>query len=205
MITLRHPTDWLYSCWFMDARQGKENVKFTALYGLGNNKRKNREVKERLARSSAGRLSDYLERWLQVFSKDRVKVVILEEWSKQQQQTAQELYRFIGADDSFMPERRHRNSGKKITSYWLPVGWLAERYSRLRNQNADPHDTRRDKHIKKTEKGLRRFCSSLHLYSIRRYTPLPDGLRRQLDNHLKPQVEAVEKLLGRSIPSWHRG
>ena len=207
IVTLRHPTDWLYSLWFMNVSQGDESTKFAELYRLGKNEHKNKEVRERLARSSAGRCGDYLARWLRVFAKDKIKVMIMEEWSQRPRRTAQQCYRFIGVDDSFVPERQHLNQGKrqKIISYWLPVDWLAERYSRLRHHSASPHDAQRKNHREKTTRGLKRFCSSLHLYSARRYTPMPDSFRRQLDDHFSPQVKAVEGMLGRRIPAWHRG
>ena len=93
--------------------------------------------------------AEHIQYWLSLFGKDQVKILILEEWHERPEQAAQECYRFIGVDHSFMPQGQwlnsalapgiitHSNSftlqrkqlnvsGQNRSLY--PVNWLARRH-----------------------------------------------------------------------------
>ena len=147
----------------------------------------------RIKRFPSHWVSSTLSRWLDVFEKDQIKIIILEEWCKRLKQTAQECYRFIGVDDSFAPKLRHCNPNPSDAMRY-PISLIARTTNKLVWRYA--------KHNRRLLKKWALYASRFRLFSQR--PPMPDRLRRQLDDHFKPQVKAVENMLGRDIPVWHR-
>lgn len=196
LIALRHPTDWVHSHHYMEVRKGRKEPLFTAQYSFARHKRK--ATLKSLSRLLAAHFSANLTRWIKTFGKQGIKVIILEEWRRQPEKTAQECYRFIGVDDTFVPQARHCESADKLR---YPVSCLARQYHKLASFHARHHP--RYRHIKYPVVEKWAWVGSrIGLYDCR--PPMPDQLRRQMDEHFQPQVEAIETILGRKIPAWHR-
>ena len=197
IITLRYPVDWFYSWHCMRLRDclALDNLR---LYQPPTPA----ESFSRYIVKGAHplKLSERLAEWFDTFDRDQIKVIILEEWSDKLEQTARECYRFIGVDDTFKTEIEHANRGGEKPYPVYPVSWAARQSYRL------CWVTNR----------LARKMGALGLARKIRYTPVNLGLysckpaaidqrtRDKMNQYFRPQIQAIEQILGRTIPAWHR-
>ena len=145
-------------------------------------------------------LSERLAEWFDTFGRDQIKVIILEEWSHKPEQAARECYRFIGVDDTFKIEPKHRNRGGESPYPVYPVSWVARQSHRLcwmaswlALKMGAPELARE----------IRYKPVKLGLYS-RKPAAIDQCTRDKMNQHFRPQIQAIEQILGRKIPAWHR-
>ena len=214
IITLRHPTDYFHSLFCVDLRnfQGANRPILTDAV--------NKKINGLPSTDITYFWTESIQNWLSLFGKNQVKIIILEEWRERPEQTAQECYRFIDVDHSFVPRCKWLNSAlaqgvaAPIDLYELrrkqlnvsgqdrqfyPVNYLARRhyrycYTLFKKQKIS---SLRDK-----QNFIRK--SPFRIFYSKRPPPLETKTRQKLDKHFKPIVEAMEKVLGRPIPCWHR-
>ena len=103
IITLRHPTDYFYSLFCIDLRNCQ--AANCPILTDAVNKKIIRQDND-----GAHLWVKHIQNWLSLFGKNQVKILILEEWRERPEQTAQECYRFIGVDHSFLPWCQWLNS-----------------------------------------------------------------------------------------------
>ena len=205
LITLRHPADFHYSLHYMRIRQCTD-VDWQAhwtryeppVYSDFSLFLATKGAFLRL--HSAHQWSACLAKWLKIFGKNQVKILILEEWSENPLRTIKECYSFIGVKNTqFQARVKPVNAAEKQEAIY-PVNWLARQHYRL---------VLRMKCLAHTA-GAKTLANKI------RYTHIPKGsyssspvpvrerIRKKLDKHFKPEVEAIEEIIGREIPAWHR-
>jgi hypothetical protein len=137
----------------------------------------------------------HLSRFLDVFSRDQIRLSLYEDLLHTPQQLIQGVYRAIGVSPGYVPP----GLGARWNVSRLPrVVWLA----RILHS------------VTVREWALRLSPSSgLWIRAIGRalvglnsipwaYPPMPPELRRQLVEELTPTIEFVERYLDRPIPAW---
>ena len=109
-----------------------------------------------------------------------------------------ECYDFIGVDDTFVPKEEALNTAAESEAIY-PVNWLGAHYA---------YCSLLARHLVKKYCGARLPRFFTHTVPVQlglcKSNSFNDKIRRELDDYFKPEVAAVEKVLGREIPLWHR-
>jgi len=109
LISLRDPVDRLYSDYFMAIRAGLIKSSFRdSFVKLNVSENEKKKVKTRL---KIGFYSEYVKRYFDVFGRDQVKVIIFEEFVKDQKKTVENILRFLGVD-TIITEFKEENINK---------------------------------------------------------------------------------------------
>lgn len=137
IIVLRRPEDMAFSLWRYMCTNGNE----TEMFMKAISDRAHRQTQTFIA-SCAGRPENYLyldrveysdqvERYLALFGRRNVKVVIYERFRRDQVNVVQDIYNFLGVDAVFVPEIREINVSGATRS--LLLHWVThKRYPTLK-------------------------------------------------------------------------
>jgi hypothetical protein len=140
---------------------------------------------------STGLYAESVKRYLETFGRDKVLVLLFEEFVKDQGRACREVFRFLGVDEGFQPRFDHHNEGLLPRSIklqyvlrnshrWMP--WF--RPSRLRE-------------------GLARRGLDLNVRLGPKAKPkIPSDAYRALMSRYAPDIEALSGLLGRDLSVW---
>jgi hypothetical protein len=143
----------------------------------------------------SGAYSEQVERYLDVFGPDRVKIVIFDHFKQNPSAVYRDTCEFLRIGIDFEPEMKIVNPNKKFRSKTLQaaidnppgpvkaVGKLLTTTSR-RNQ-------------------FRSYLRRLNTEYVSR-TPMSPSLRRQLQAHFAPDVERLSELLDQDLTYWCR-
>jgi hypothetical protein len=185
---IRNPIDRAYSDFLMYVRDGVEPYR-----DFG------RALDEQDQRRAAGLPTGHyistgfygaqLEPFVEAFGRQRLHVVLMEDFAADQRTVLQEICRFLGVDDGFVPEREDA-----LNVSGVPVGRLSKHALKLRHRAAPrlkPFVPVRAKHAvdRILQRGLLR-------------PPLPADQRIRLGELYRSDGERLERLLERPLPSW---
>jgi hypothetical protein len=138
------------------------------------------------------RFAEQLERYLDVFGRDRVHVIVHDDLRADLPREYARLLRFLGVDPGFVPDFAPANENKRARRRWLQrLIWdpplLRPLIPTLRRFPA----------VHRMRAGL------LRLNSVRAARPPMDPeLRARLREELRPEVERLGRLIGRDLSAW---
>lgn len=141
------------------------------------------------------RFAEQLERYFEVFGRDRVHVIVYDDFRDDTPGTYRALLEFLGVDPSFAPSFEVSNPNKRVR--WPLL-------QRLTYQPPGP--------LLRLVPMLRRF-PLVHRLRDRvlrlNSSPAPrkkmDGeLRRRLQEEMRPEIERLGELIGRDLSAWSR-
>lgn len=175
VVSLRHPAERAYSHYLHTVRHGFES----------------RPARDALVRgSSAVETSFYasaLQRWLDRFPRERMHVILFDDFAAQPAQTMQTLFAFLGIDPTFTPDttRKHNTAAApRKLSQWIWKGVHAARRvlpSPLLNHGIG------SRIVRATYRGA---------------DPFPHELRPRLLDFYRDDVDATARLIGRDLAHW---
>lgn len=180
IISLRNPVDRAYSQYCRNRRLGRETA--TSFLAALEEERRGirRPEKTRMCWIYHNRYAFHLRRWLELFPRHQLKVLIFEEWTNKPRETVRELCDFLNIEPSDCPSNFPQSNR----------GW--ERRSQLWANYVSPWL----RHVP----GLRR---------LERWNQRVGYDALSLDSYQKAQalfadeVTSLEKLLSRRIDDWH--
>ncbi len=179
IIMLRDPVEQLYSHYFEFVRKEASNLTFE-------------EVAMMEEHNQDTSCCVFVKRYFDVFGRTRVKVIIFEEFVKDPRRTVAEVMQFLGVQ-GVPPEFEAR----AYNSYAAPRPPLAggilssNRYRRLWRAVAPAF--------------LRQKMSRRQvLFRTAEKPAMPNETRHLLQDKFRSDVECLEKLLGRTLPWYHR-
>lgn len=142
------------------------------------------------------RYAGQLERYLAVFGRDQVHVVVHDDLERDPAGTYEAVLGFLGVDRGHRPEFTVVNANKQLRSPALRRA-LRSASPRLRRlaRLVVPDAAARTR--------VRRALDGLNT-SERARAPLDPALRAALADEFEPEVRRLEALLGRDLPGWHR-
>jgi hypothetical protein len=193
IIILRNPVDYLFSFYLMNARRSWEPAtSFAEALSLEETRERgvlippNVNFPSTLLYAQRARYREQIERFLARFSPEQIKVLVYEEFKRDNAALYRETLEFIGVDPAFRPEFRHVN----------PTGEV--RYPRLNAML---------RHRTVIRLGYLLVPPSRHrwiqqnilnkLVSHEREAPKVEaGLREELMRQLAPEVARTSELLG---------
>ncbi|RMF12029.1 MAG: sulfotransferase [Alphaproteobacteria bacterium] len=140
------------------------------------------------------KFSEQIERFLKVFPREQVHIVLYDDVKKDLPGVYRGILEFLGVDPDFKPSFVVENANKKMRS---------ERFGKFLRQTPDWVSRlsrvilpRRSWRVKLREK-LKRLNTR-----FTKRDPIPEQVRVSLATELWPEVEKLEKLLGRDLGHW---
>ena len=151
-----------------------------------------RDVRETLFYREVVRYAPQVGRYLDVFGKEQVRVILFEDFRDQTESVYRETLDFLGVETGFVPGFRIINEARRIRAPLLhrllsrpapaALKWMAREV---------PVASRFRRWLKRanTERG--------------RPTAMAPGTRRALDRELRADVDALGQLIVRDLSAWH--
>ena len=141
------------------------------------------------------RFAEQLERYFEVFGRDRVKVIIFDDFARDPAASYREVLAFLGVDTSATAEFERVNESKRPLSRSLqelivrPPAPIAKLVPLLR-RTPIAHRVRAAILMANSKPTAR--------------APMDADLRRQLTAEFAPEVERLGQLIGRDLSGWSR-
>lgn len=197
---LRNPVDMMYAMHSELCFSGMEDISsFEAALDAEQARMHGRllpagtNVPEMLYYRTSARFAGQLERYFEVFGRERVRVILLDDMRADAPAVYRETLEFLGVDSSFAPQFRVVNPAKTPRSKVLrslvatPPGPIRAAARRILSRGAR----------KRAYQWLLRLNAKT---AIRR--PMDRGLRTALVAEFLPEVERLEQLLDRDLSTW---
>ena len=184
LIILRNPADMAFSLWRMMRRLGRHGEKLSFASALAEEECRISDPKFSNGSSNyignfyyfhRGLYCQQVKRYLELFGRDRVRVLLFEEFKKNPLVTVQEIYRFLGVQENFTPKIEKSNRGTEVRHRGL------------------------EKRLRGTSHLLGKILQKLN------QKPLPvmdPTLRQNLLEKFRPSIGELEKLLGKDLAVW---
>ncbi len=203
IVMLRNPVDMIYSLhshFLFDLNEDIED--FEEAINAEDDRRQGRRVPptafvpSMLVYHDVAKYTEQLERYWQVFGRDRVHVIIFDDFREDTAQVYHKTLEFLGVDPSFEADLRVVNAAKRLRSRALadflvnppwPLRPVAERLSRVG--------------------WLRKAVNSalVRFNTVQQRRELMDPeLRDRLNRDFQPEVEQLSEMLGRDLTHWTR-
>ena len=192
IIMLRHPAERAYSAWQMRVREERETLSFEAA------------LEQEGARMQAGWspgwryagfsfYAESVEDYLANFSK--VYIGLYDDLTANTAVEFRKVLAFLGVDTNWQPAHFHRLNVSGHAQ--VPgVNWFF-----IRRRNPLQMLVRGIGKAVLGEQGWVDFRESLRSRTLKKTTIAPDT-RRDLVQHFRPDVERLQAIIGRDLPSW---
>lgn len=201
IVMLRNPVEMIYSLHSQRLYNGNEDIEDfeAALDAEEDRKRGLRLPKDRhllagLFYRDVAKYSDQLQRYIETFGREKLKVIIFDEFKRSTAEVYNETCLFLGVDPTFNPLIRVVNGNKGVRS--VTYRNIIFRPSLLRTvaRRVIP-DTPRRKLIRALERVNLKYEER---------TPMNPELKQRLKEEFRPEVEKLSHLLGRDLTYWSR-
>jgi len=200
IIMLRNPVDTIHSLHSQTLYNGNENIQEleAALDAeryrkLGIGIPQTAFLIDSLFYRETVRYSEQVERYFKVFGRDKVRVIIFDDFINNTTEVYRETLRFLNVEETFQQDFPIINSNKIIRNNLLrdflrypPAG--IQRFGRtfippvFRQQFKKKIMRLNTKHVERA--------------------PMNNALKHKLRNELRPEIEKLSKLLDRDLTSW---
>lgn len=196
----RNPVDTMYSLHSQLVYNGNEPIEdFQKALEAEKYRREGLNVPERIRipqkvwYRAVVQFSEQIVRYFEVFGRERVQVIIYDDFAGDTAGVYKKTLQFIGANPEFKPEFKVVNSNKRVQSRILRdilrdpphvIRWIG--------RAAVPHSIRQ-----KLAERLRRINTKHETRS-----PMDSEQRRRLQAELATEIEKLSKLLGRDLTHW---
>jgi len=199
IIMLRNPVDMIYS-WHAqllwncvedekDFRCALE-LETKRRNGLHMPKTKKADLQDwRLMYRACGCYSAHVKRYLEMFGKDRLHIIIFENFVQNTKVVYQELLEFFEVDSCFVPELPVANPNK-YPRWWPIQQWIQTSESFPKKMI-----------LRFVPQRIRRFANKLTYYKQQR-PPMPEDLRIELTEYFSDDVMKLEKLINIDLSVW---
>jgi len=199
IIMLRSPADMLYSLHSQYLFESNEDLSdFSAALAAEEDRSQGRRLppgsnyREELLYRRVARFAEQVRRYLDVFSREQIRVIDFDDFSRDTPRIFSETLQFLGVDPTFQCQFEVRNPNKQVHSKSLHSflnnpGRLAILLGRL-----FPTTLRR---------GLVNRLKRANSPAAPR-PPLDAALRTELNREFAPEVAALGEMLGRDFSRW---
>lgn len=200
IIMIRHPVDMMHSWHSQQVSRGDETIRdFRAALALEEVRLRGDSIPPRcalpfaLAYRKLAQFSTQIERYLHVFPRENVKVILLDDLKADPAATFADACTFLSIDPKFQPNFKVMNSNKEVRSW------------RLLNFMRRPPDQLRKITHALTTPAIRQQFGSLVVYLNRTYKPrekLDPEFRRLLITEFQPEIARLSTIIGRDLSAW---
>ena len=204
IASVRNPLDMLHSyharlLYTLD----EDEADFSRAWSLQNERRAGHKIPRRcrtpqlLQYGEIAMLGSHIARLFEVAGRERCHVVVFDDFISNPGGVYKQLLEFIGVDDDHRREFKARRSNAGVKYRWLqqfamnPPEWIF----RL----IDFSDAGTLKRLKKVRKRIKRFNKARE-----KRHPLPEHMRKILNEYYRLDVDKLSALLGRDLTYWLR-
>jgi hypothetical protein len=194
LMFLREPVDFLCSYQKQLVRTGQENVgDFRKALELEETRKKGQQIPATVSNPGAlfytdqAKYCEQVGRFLEAFARDQVKIVIYEDFKKDNLATCKDVFRFLGVDPEFAPCVTAANPTRDVRATRL-ANWLIYHWDRKEGsikQRAPAWLTR--------PVG---WLAGKLFFSSRPPAPLDEGLKQELRARFRPEVVELSDMIG---------
>jgi len=211
IIMLRNPVDMLYSLWSQFRYSGNEQIEsFEQALAAEEGRRAGRQIR-RAAHCITGlryrhmtRFSEQVARYFQHFGRERVKVIIFDDFRADTATVYCDVLRFLGVDDSFRVDFSVRNPNKSARLPWLRNLIVGSGFSLMLLKDRMTYFTSTNSLVPYARR-TRVVDGVVAVYTrYERRSPLTADTSRQLALELAPEVDKLSALLDRDLSHWTR-
>ncbi len=200
IIMLRNPVDMIYSLHSQHLYDATEDIEdFREALGAEKDRKRGRRLPpnvyatERLFYRDIGKYTEQVQRYVDVFSPEQIKVIIYDDFRDRPLQTYTETFEFLDVDSSFGAAVRLVNSNKRVRSKKVR--------SLLDNP---PHFIRRfSRPLTTTSVRHKLFVAARRLNtSFAPRLSLPLELKQELQAEFASDIDSLSTLLNRDLSRW---
>jgi hypothetical protein len=200
---LRNPVEMVWSLHSEHLYNGNEDISdFTAALDAEPDRRAGRRIPphahlpQGLRYTEVPRYAEQLERYFDAVGRDRVRVVLYDDFARDVQAAYRDVLEFLGVDATYSPPSFAVINANKRT-----------RSERFRHFLARPPELPRRmiRHLVPASFRRRAYERAKRLnVSAARRAPMPDVTRERLRRAFAPEIERLSALLGRDLSDWAR-
>ena len=197
IIMLRSPVEMMYSLYNHYRYDGLESLPTFSDALAAEPDRKagrklpiNRKAREILFYREVGSYAEQVKRYIDVFYRQQVHVIIHDDFKKDTKAVYQDTLRFLGVDDSFEPDFRIANEAKQIRNRFLH-NLLA----------APPPLIQQLVAVAPAARHVSRWLRKTNTYHDRSKSRLPAEYR-PMQAEFHPDIERLSALLQRDLSCW---
>ncbi|MEL6441753.1 MAG: sulfotransferase domain-containing protein [Cyanobacteria bacterium J06621_8] len=207
IIMLRNPVDFLYSLHSHHIVYSHENIfDFKSALEAESDRKLGAKIPStchvptQLLYSEVAQFSTQVQRYLNVFGRDKVKIIIFDDFKINTAQVYQEILEFLGVDTSFDPDFLVHNSNKQVSNPSLyqffnkPPSWMFEYAKAITPNFLYPLKRKIASTIRITMRSL--------LSKNKKRVPLNPKMRDYLIKQYTPEVELLSQLINRDLNHW---
>lgn len=201
VICLRNPVAFLHSLHSQEILDGNEEVSdFETAIQLDEERRKGNKQPKCVDFTSlppykdVALFSEQVKRYLDVFGKENVHILIYEEFVKDPETSTKGVLAFLGVDTNHPIEYRVINPNKKIRLLFLhrlikmPAGWLKQIVRIIIP-------------VKKARHRIMHYLQEKNITEKQR-KKMSQATERYLKDFFADDISKLEKILGRELPQW---
>ena len=202
IVMLRNPADMLYSQHSQFLYNGNEDIEdFREALAAEPDRKAGRRIPKSahlvdgLFYSETVRYAEQIERYFGRFGRDNVHIILYDDFRADLPGTYRNLLRFLGVSEDFLPAFAVVNPNKRARS------------ALLRNFVQEPPESiKRLSRVFFPRSVRQRVMKGLDQANVRyeARAPLDPELKGELERRFAPEVEGLERLLGRELP-WGKG
>ncbi len=200
---LRNPVDMIYALHSNHVFNSNENIDD---FGEALHAEKDRRLGKRISGlikcpieglyySEAGNYATQLERYYQISGKEKVKVILFEDFTSDTKTVYADLLRFLNVNQINITSFPAYNSSKKVKSSLLkkltidPPVWLKDAARKILPHQSPQRDRLMD------------WLWKVNTVRAQR-SKMNEELRSRLINQFNPGIDRLEKLIDRDLSSW---
>lgn len=191
---LRNPVDRAYSAYMHLIRDDRETVNtFKEALALEDERIKN-NWGPIYHYTRAGMYYEQLTRYYKLFPKEKIMVIIYDDFKKQPLKIIQQIFEFLGVDPSFVPD-----TSSKPNVSGVPKSTLMQDLLNL--VFAKPNPIRSISRKLFPESSRWRFTSLLRNLNLNRQS-MPDEYRQLLKGTFNNDIRKLQSLIGQDLSFW---
>jgi len=200
IIMLRNPVDMLYSYHSERYYNGNEDIPdFEAALAVEGERRRGLRLPRNAANlkglyyKDVAKFSIQIQRYLEVFGQDRVRIVLLDDLKRDPLSLYKDIFTFLGVSQSFTPEFQIVNPNKQVRSKMLK-SFLQNRSTRLRGvaRRLIPAGGRHK---------LAQYMARMNRKYVSR-RPMDPQTRKWLNHEFAQEVQILSEMLSRDLSHW---
>jgi hypothetical protein len=203
IIMLRHPVEMIYSLYSQMRYTGNEDIPdFEAALAAEADRKLSKRLSKKIRYQSGlyyreiAQYTDQVRRYFDIFGRDRVHVIIYDDFKRDTQQVYQRTLEFLGVAPDFRPEFEIVNANKRSRSRWLrnlmvvPPQWYLSLLPLGRKLFSG-----------KLRDRVNRFIKQRNTVFVERQR-MDSDLRCRLQAEFRPEIERLSELLNIDLTHW---
>lgn len=199
VISLRNPVDMMYSLHYEFLTTGDEDIlDFKAAVEAGEDRRQGKRIPANarfpdcMVYLDMASYAAQVERYFSTFGRDRVRVVIFDDFAADAMGVYRSLLEFLEINPDFTPQMEQHRKSKPMTGVDLSIKRLAMRHHGLRSL------------LKKTPQSWRDAYYNLAPKLFRKVRPqkIDPILRHEYQLYFREDIERLGEMLGRDLSHW---